>query len=86
MEKVREAVLGHLEVRHGTEHGHGLFLGHGLTREISQGVVDRFPLGLEFVAHHDNLDEFVVDINVGPRHVENVTPHWCMGGPSIVQP
>lgn len=72
------AVLRDLEVRHRAAHGQGLLLGHGLAGEVAQGVVDRLPLGLQVVAHHDNLDQRVIDINVGSRHVEDRTPSWCI--------
>jgi len=52
---------------------------------MSKGVVDRLAFGGQLVAHHHTMDEGVVDVDIGPRHVENVhLSGVCTGGLAIV--
>jgi hypothetical protein len=32
----------------------------------------------QVVADHHSPDQVIVEINIGPRHVESLAPTWCM--------
>jgi len=61
-----------VEIRERARHLEGLGGGHRLTGQVSKCVVDRLAFGGQLVAHHHTMDEGVVDVDIGPRHVENV--------------
>jgi hypothetical protein len=67
--KTRE-VLRHLEIWHRSTHLEHLPASHGLASKMAQGVVDGFTFRFQVVTHHDNVDQFIVDFNIGSPHVD----------------
>jgi large subunit ribosomal protein L13 len=66
--RIIEIVFRHGERRHRASHGDHLRTGHRLASEVAERVVDGLTLGLQLVPHHDDVDQFIVDVDVRAPH------------------